>query len=156
MVVRRAAGAADLADAGRLLHAFNTEYDEPCPEPDALAARLGELVADGDTEVLLSGDGPVGVAVLRLRKSLWTAGLECYLAELYVVPGERGRGLGRALLHEAMAMARERGAGYMDLNTGEDDTAARRLYEATGFSSREGRADGPRNLYYERELERSF
>jgi ribosomal protein S18 acetylase RimI-like enzyme len=152
MAVRRAAGAADLAEAARLLHAFNTEYDEPCPEPEALAARLAELVGDGDTEVLLSGDEPVGVAVLRLRKSLWLAGLEGYLAELYVAPAERGHGLGRELLNAALDVARERGAGYLDLNTGEDDTAARRLYEATGFSSREGRADGPRNLYYEREL----
>ncbi len=152
MAVRRAAGPADLADAGRLLHAFNIEYGEASPEPDALAARLGELTADGDTEVLLAGDGPVGVAVVRLRKSLWIAGLEAYLAELYVVPAERGRGHGRALLREAMAVARERGAGYIDLNTSEADTAARGLYEATGFSSREGRPDGPRNLYYEREL----
>jgi ribosomal protein S18 acetylase RimI-like enzyme len=152
MGVRRAAGPVDLAHAARLLHAFNTEYDEPCPEPDALAARLAELVDGGDTMVLLSGDEPVGLAVLRLRRSLWIAGLECYLAELYVAPAERGRGLGRALLHEAMAVAGAAGAGYMDLNTSEDDTAARRLYEATGFSSREGRADGPRNLYYEREL----
>jgi ribosomal protein S18 acetylase RimI-like enzyme len=152
MAVRRAVGRADLAAAARLLHAFNTEYGEPCPEPDVLAARLAELVADGDTVVLLSGAEPVGLAVLRLRKSLWIAGLECYLAELYVVPAERGHGLGRALLHEALAVARAAGAGSMDLNTGEDDTAARRLYDATGFSSREGRAEGPRNLYYEREL----
>ena len=51
-----------------------------------------------------------------------------------------------------MDVARAAGACSMDLNSGEDDTAARRLYEATGFSSRDGRADGPRNLYYEREL----
>jgi len=152
MGVRRATGASDLAAAARLLHAFNTEYDEPCPEPEAHATRLAELVADGDTVVLLSGDEPLGLAVLRLRKSLWIPGLECYLAELYIAPAERGRGLGRELLHAAVDVARAAGAGYMDLNTGEDDTAARRLYEATGFSSREGRAEGPRNLYYEREL----
>jgi len=152
MGVRRAAGPADLAQAARLLYAFNTEYDEPCPEPEALTTRLTELVDDGDTVVLLSGDEPLGLAVLRLRKSLWLAGLEAYLAELYVAPAERGHGLGRELLLAAMDVARAAGAGYMDLNTGEDDTAARRLYEATGFSSREGRAEGPRNLYYEREL----
>ena len=44
--------------------------------------------------VLLTGDGPDGLAVLRFRPSLWSEGLECYLAELYVVPRLRGRGWG--------------------------------------------------------------
>ena len=35
-----------------------------------------------------------GVAVLRFRPSLWSLVDECYLAELYVVPGRRGGGLG--------------------------------------------------------------
>ena len=39
---------------------------------------------------------PRGVAVLRFRPSLWSQVDECYLAELYVVPGRRGSGLGRA------------------------------------------------------------
>jgi ribosomal protein S18 acetylase RimI-like enzyme len=56
-----------------------------------------------------------------------------YLAELYVVPALRGRGLGRALLEAAMDVARERGADRMDLGTSDDDIAARALYERLGF-----------------------
>ena len=41
-----------LAVSGRLLDDFNTEYDDPSPGADALAARLVELVGDGGTEVL--------------------------------------------------------------------------------------------------------
>ena len=62
------------------------------------------------------------------------ANLECYLAELYVVPHERGKGLGRALLDGAMDHARARGADYIDLNADEADTVARALYESLGFS----------------------
>jgi hypothetical protein len=40
----------------------------------------------------------------------------------------------------------------MDLGTGEDDAAARALYESLGFSNREGKPDGPLNFFYEREL----
>ena len=53
-----------------------------------------------------------------------------------------------------MDYARARGADRIDLNTSEDDVAARALYERTGFTNREGSPDGPVMLYYERELER--
>jgi ribosomal protein S18 acetylase RimI-like enzyme len=110
------------------------------------------LLAHGDTIVLLSGEPPDGLAVLRLRPAIWDDALECYLAELYMVPGRRGQGLGRALMEEAMAVARAEGATHMDLGTGEDDVAARALYESLGFSNREGKPDGPLNYFYEREL----
>ena len=148
----RAATAADAANVGRLLHDFNTEYDDPTPGPDKLADRIERLLEGGDTAVLLAGPGPDGLAVLRFRTALWSEALECYLAELYVVPAMRGRGLGRALMNAAIAFARERGADYMDLGTAETDVAARSLYESLGFSNREGKPDGPLNYYYERGL----
>jgi ribosomal protein S18 acetylase RimI-like enzyme len=148
----RLAGPDDAEAIARLLDAFNREFGDPSPGPEALATRVRELLADGDTLVVVAGDGPDGLALLRLRRSLWAPGLECYLAELYVVPDRRGRGLGRALLTAAMDAARERGADYIDLNTAETDVVARALYEKLGFSCREGRPEGPLNLYYEREL----
>jgi ribosomal protein S18 acetylase RimI-like enzyme len=150
LTVRRA-GSEDVAVIGRLLYDFNTEYDEPTPPPEALAVRFRELLAR-DTVVLLGGAGPDGIAVMRFRPAIWTTELECYLAELYVVPERRGHGLGRVLMNEAMDVARAEGATYMDLGTSEDDVAARRLYESLGFSNREGKPDGPLNYYYEREL----
>lgn len=89
---------------------------------------------------------------MRFRLSIWTPGLECYLAELYVVPQWRGRGIGRALMEAALDHARARGADYMDLGTAETDVAARRLYESLGFDNHEGKPRGPVNFYYEREL----
>jgi GNAT superfamily N-acetyltransferase len=148
----RRAELADVEDIGRLLHDFNTEYGEATPGPQALAERMRHLVGTGDTTVLLVGAGPDGLAVLRFRPSIWTAGLECYVAELYVVPEMRGQGRGRALMEAAMDLARGEGADYMELGTGEQDVAARALYESLGFSNREGKADGPVNYFYEREL----
>lgn len=148
----RSAGAGDVEAVGRLLDAFNREYDDPTPGPQALAVRVRELLSAGDTAVLVIGAGPDGLAVLRFRPALWSSALECYLAELYVVPSLRGRGLGRALLETGMALARDRGADRMDLGTSEDDTAARALYERAGFTNREGGHDGPVMYVYEREL----
>jgi len=151
LVVRRAGGA-DADTIGRLLHDFNTEFHEPTPGPPALAERARRLLDAGDTAVLLGGVEPCGLAVLRFRPSIWTPGLECYLAELYVVPERRGQGLGRALMDAAIDLARSEGADYMDLGTSEDDVAARHLYESLGFTNRERNPDGPVTYFYEREL----
>jgi ribosomal protein S18 acetylase RimI-like enzyme len=148
----RQAGPADAEALGRLLHDFNTEFDEPTPGPEALAARVRKLLATGDTTVLVAGPGPDGLAVLRFREAIWADALESYLAELYVVPDRRGHGLGRALMEAAIEAARARGATHMDLGTSEDDLAARALYESLGFNNRGGRPDGPLSFFYEREL----
>jgi ribosomal protein S18 acetylase RimI-like enzyme len=148
----RLAEPADAESMGRLLHDFNSEFDEPTPGADRLAARIGDLLEEGQTAVLLGGVGPDGLAVLRFRPAIWSDALECYLAELYVAPPLRGRGLGRALMDAAIEYARSRGADHMDLGTGEQDVAARALYESLGFSNREGKPDGPVNYFYEREL----
>lgn len=142
----------DDADAiGRLLYAFNREFDEPAPAPEALAERMRQLLDGGDTLVLLAGDGPDGLAVLRFRAAIWSSGLECYLAELYVTPARRGQGLGRALMEAALAQARDRGADTMDIGVDEPDDVARRLYESLGFTNRAG-GDGPVMYVYERDL----
>jgi GNAT superfamily N-acetyltransferase len=149
--VRQADGA-DADVIGRLLHDFNIEFDEPAPEPPVIAESIRRLMVDEGLAVLLGGPGPDGLAVLRFRPSIWTPGLECYLAELYVVPPRRGEGLGRELMEAAMDLARERGADLMYLGTGEDDVAARSLYESLGFLNREKGPDGPLNFFYERNL----
>src|SRR5260221_6478857 len=148
----RVAGRADAEAVGRLLHDFNSEYDEPTPGPERLAERIRLLLAGGDTTVLLGGTGPEGVAVLRFRAAIWSDAPESYLAELYVVPASRGRGLGRALMETAIEVARSRGADHMDLGTSEGDVAARSLYESLGFINREGGPDGPITYFYERDL----
>jgi ribosomal protein S18 acetylase RimI-like enzyme len=144
-----------VGEAARLLHDFNLEYDEPSPPPDELAARLSELLEDDRFVVLLGrareGGEAVGVAVVRLQPSVWSRALEAYLAELYVVPDQRGQGYGRELITETVRLARERGADYAFLITSEDDRLAQRLYEAAGFRRTEGEG-GPLMLAYERDL----
>ena len=90
--------------------------------------------------------------MLRLRRAIFDDGLAAYLEELYVAPGRRGEGLGRALLDAVVEARRERGARWIELGTSEDDVAARGLYESAGFINREGGPDGPVLYVYEREL----
>jgi len=172
MMSVRLATVADASDVSRLLRDFNTEFHDVVPERVELAERMAKLIAGGETTVLLVGDapdrsdgsdrpdrshepdrshGPDGIAVLRFRQAIWAAGLECYLAELYIAPHRRGHGLGRALMEFAIEHAREQGAAWIDLGTSEDDIAARSLYESLGFSNREG-GSGPLQYFYELEL----
>jgi ribosomal protein S18 acetylase RimI-like enzyme len=142
----------DAPEIAQLLHDFNREFDEPTPPVGALADRISQLLEGGDTVVLLAGDGPDGLAVLRLRAAIWSTGLECYLAELYVTPARRRQGMGRALMEAAIREAQDRGADTMEIGVDEPDLAARRLYESLGFTNREGGADGPLMYVYERDL----
>jgi GNAT superfamily N-acetyltransferase len=148
----RPAGLEDVGPAARLLHDFNTEFSAPTPGAAALAGRLRDLLGANAATVLLAGEPPGGIAVLRLRPSLWAEGLDAYLEELYVEPGRRGEGIGRALLGATIETARGAGATRMEIGTSETDTVAQRLYESCGFSDREGGPGGPQMLFYEREL----
>ena len=147
----RVAGVDDAGVVARLLHDFNTEFDEPTPPTDELAQRVAQLLRNGDTVALLVGDDD-GLAVLRFRDAIWSSGRECYLAELYVAPARRGGGLGRALVEAALTEARSRGADTMEIGVDEPDLVARRLYESLGFTNREGGPQGPLMYVYERDL----
>jgi GNAT superfamily N-acetyltransferase len=148
----RLAEVADADAVGRLLHDFNTEFDEPTPGPQAVAERVRKLLAaDELTVVIADADaGPEGLAALRFRPSLLKATLDCYLEALYVVGDRRGKGIGRALMDAAIDLARRQGAAEKHLGTNEHDTPALRLYESLGFSNRE--SSGALNFFYEREL----
>lgn len=140
---------AALAAAGRLLDRFNREADEPTPGPEWLAGRLRALIGSGGTDVLLAGDGPDGILVMRFQEGIWSEGDEAYIAELFVVPECRRRGLGAALMEAALERCRERRCDYVFLGTDEGDTDAHRLYERFRFSNR----SGSELMYvYEREL----
>lgn len=70
---------------------------------------------------------------------------------LYIAPESRHQGLGRVFLTDVLDHCRSRGATYVDLNTSEDDEAARHLYESLGFDCHEGRGSGPMAIYYEKQ-----
>lgn len=141
----------DAPEIARLLHDFNAEYEEETPPVPELIRHVERMLREGEMTVLLAGDGPDGLALLRFRPSVWTERQEAYLQELYVVPPLRGRGIGETLMQEVLATCRARDAAWIELNTGESDTAARGLYSKLGFTNEEG-PEGTAMLYYELEL----
>jgi len=60
-------------------------------------------------------------------------GLEGEVAEVYVSPEHRGRGIGEMLINQAVRLFRERGVTLGYVWTRPDNDAAVRLYRSAGF-----------------------
>ncbi|MGH3051072.1 MAG: GNAT family N-acetyltransferase [Gaiellaceae bacterium] len=147
----RRAEIADAATVAQLLDRFNREYAAPTPGAVVLTGRLQQLLAGDSVLAFLAGDPAVGLALLTLRPNVWFDGPVALLDELYVAPGERGRGIGTRLLHAAEAGCRGRGVRLLEINVDGEDTGARRFYERHGYSDREPGQSDP-ELYYHRDL----
>ncbi|HSO99585.1 MAG TPA: GNAT family N-acetyltransferase [Solirubrobacteraceae bacterium] len=148
----RTASAPDASAVAGLLHQFNREYDTPTPGPTVLAARLGHLLPSGNVVALLAGDPAVGLALLTLRPNVWWTGPVALLDELYVVPAERGRGVGTALLKACERECRQHGSHLLEINVDGEDAGARRFYERHGYANHEPGQTEPQ-LYYHRALD---
>ena len=105
------------------------------PDDATIAATVGRLLADPNTDFLLAGEPAAGVCQLRYRLSVWTGTEDCCLEDLFVDASARGSGSGRALVDAALGRARERGCTRMDLDANEANAPALALYRSVGFDS---------------------
>jgi len=90
-------------------------------EPSAVVATeegLREVLfgpqRSAETLLALEKDRPVGFAVYFYNFSTWLGRPGLYLEDLFVLPSERGKGYGRALLERLAQIAHERGCGRME------------------------------------------
>lgn len=125
----------DIPDLLRLVRAL-AEYER---EPDAVEATeealRAALFADRPLVHALVAEGGgrvVGMAVWFLAFSTWTGRHSLYLEDIFVEPGQRGSGLGRALTARLAARARELGCARMDWAVLDWNEAAQGFYRAIG------------------------
>ena len=128
----------DEAEAvARLVVGFRDHMGKDWPSENAMLAGVERLMEDRDTVYLLASPDddspPGGYAQLRFRHSLWTAAPDCWVEDVFVAPEARRRGVADALVALALDVARERGARRAELDTSEDNEAARALYARHGF-----------------------
>lgn len=95
------------------------------------------LTAHPDTATLVAtspGGTPVGFCRLRYRRRRG----ECWVEDLYVRPGNRGAGVGAALVRRGLVEAGRQGVALVRATVEGANLPALRLAGATGF-----RPDGP-------------
>jgi ribosomal protein S18 acetylase RimI-like enzyme len=133
------AQADDAETVAALLVEFRDHVGSGWPSDNAFLASVERLLEDRDTEFLLGSrdddSAPAGVLQLRFRFSVWRAAPDAWLEDLFVRADARRTGVGDALLVLAIERAGVRGARRIELDTNEDNAAARALYERHGFST---------------------
>ena len=118
--------------ARTLIEALNAELLSAYPEQGACHFRLdAHEVTDGQGVFLIAfrSGKPVGCGAVR-RIEAQTGEIK----RMYVVPQERGRGVGRSILNALEAEAQVLGISRLVLETGVRQTEARALYQSAGFS----------------------
>jgi GNAT superfamily N-acetyltransferase len=130
---------ADHDDWLRLWAAYLVFYEEALPQAvtDDVFARI---TADDGVHGAIARDEAgeaVGIVHWLLHPSTWSTSPYCYLEDLFVDPGARGAGTGRALIAHVREQAAAAGAAKVYWLTQQTNTAARALYdrvaESTGF-----------------------
>lgn len=100
--------------------------------------NFSDAHASGNTLTVLAVDGVTSgiAAVMHVLD-------ESELLEIAVQPAMQGRGYGKALLAQAIALARRNGAVRMFLEVRESNARARKMYTSFGFEE-----TGRRKNYY--------
>ena len=71
----------------------------------------------------------MGFALCLTHEGTWTQALDCYLEDLFVDAAARGKGVGKALLDDLVALSRDKGWTRLYWHTDESNTTARKLYD---------------------------
>jgi GNAT superfamily N-acetyltransferase len=103
------------------------------PTREALIAVL----ADPATTLLVARQDMLIVATATVIVYTTPAWTKARIEDLVVDEGNRGHGVGKALVNACLNVARERGAGVVELQSARRREVANRLYPRLGFERRE-------------------
>jgi len=134
MITVRKASLADLENLVPLFDAYRQFYKQAA---DISGARtfLLERLENAESEVFLAFDDEKIVGFTQLYPLFSSVGMKrsWLLNDLYVEAAARKKGVGERLLEAAKAWGRETGAGWLMLETAEDNYPAQALYEKNGW-----------------------
>lgn len=114
-------------------NSFADEAAELAARPEAYWRDLTQTVTAPDLHVMflaVEGEAVCGLAYGLLDENLQSAGR---VGGMWVDPGQRGQGLGRALLEDVIAWAGARGLTRLGLWAPPHESTALALYRQSGF-----------------------
>ena len=118
----------------------------PAAVVEATWARIHDPAEPVHALVAERGGRLVGLTHYLFHRSTLSVAYTCYLQDLFTLPSERGKGVGRALIEAVYARAREAGAARVYWQTHETNATARSLYdkvaERSGFIVYRHQLDG--------------
>jgi GNAT superfamily N-acetyltransferase len=118
------------------LCAAHADYERADYAPAGKAQRLERVLFAASPRlhawVASGGDGLVGYATAATEFSTWTAGEFLHMDCLYVRDGERGAGIGAALLQAVLRFARAQGIAQVQWQTPAWNRDAARFYRRHG------------------------
>ncbi len=116
----------------RGLASFEKLEAEVTMTEDRLAANLFGPHHYAETLIAEQDGAAVGFALFFHNFSTFLAQPGIYLEDLFVIPEQRGRGVGRALLKELARLAVERGCGRLEWSVLDWNREAIAFYERLG------------------------
>jgi GNAT superfamily N-acetyltransferase len=127
----------DAADVATLLQTLGY----PCDRDEA-ADRIAMVLADPRQRLLLAeiGGHACGLAGMDLRYSLVRGTEQARITALVVAPDCERQGVGRRLLREVEAIARQAGAARIEVTSAASRDSAHAFYHGCGY------ADGSRHF----------
>lgn len=87
------------------------------------ASRVAMRVAEVDGQL-------AGFAIHHFHDSTWVKTPDCYLEDLFLDETFRGKGIGRALMEDLVALCAQNGWSRLYWHTDEGNVTARKLYDS--------------------------
>jgi len=145
MTGTRSATTDDIPILVDLMEEFYAEADYPLDRRWA-ADSFSALLLDaglGSVWIVFHDSEPAGYAVLTVRFSMEYGGLDAFIDDLFVRPGHRRLGLGRAALRALFDECERRRVLAVHVEVGHDNVAAKELYRGYGLEQND---DGRQKL----------
>lgn len=95
---------------------------------DPSREAIGKYIESSEVYLAFDGDELVGVSVIAFESNI------AELKNIAVAETHRGRGIGKQLVHHAVAEAKSRNAHRIDVGTGNSSHIQLALYQSCGFT----------------------
>lgn len=131
----RFAGPEDAETVYRFIRAladYEREPDAVKTSPEALAEQMGRSAPPFECLLAEEEGRAVGFALFFPNYSTWLGKAGLHIEDLFVLPEERGRGHGKALLQAVASLAVERGCGRLEWAVLDWNEPAIGFYEKLG------------------------